>query len=136
MGWIRVIGSRFQQEHGSLPVFSQSTGQYTSGCSSANDRHVIFHGLFLRSHSAESKVRDGYRGALSAVATSAAHAILLREKAGDCPPRGVGTCQPRATGGRVASARRRVMRLTRGKFRGWGKVWRFLTLTDFDGARR
>jgi hypothetical protein len=45
----------------------------------------------------------------------ALHANLLRENAGNCPPRGVGNRRPAAIGGLIASARRRrrVMRLTK-----------------------
>src|SRR5206468_11305742 len=43
IGWIGVIRPGFQQQHGSLRVCRQPTGQHTSSRSPADDHHVIFH---------------------------------------------------------------------------------------------
>src|SRR5215471_12748016 len=43
MGWVRVIRPSFQQQYGSMRVFSQAAGQYRSSRSRADDHHVIFH---------------------------------------------------------------------------------------------
>src|SRR5438132_3474172 len=45
IGWIGVIGPRFQQQHGSVRICSQSAGQHRSGGSPADDHDIIFHEL-------------------------------------------------------------------------------------------
>src|SRR6516165_5580147 len=49
MSRIGVIGPGFEQQHGSMPVCSQSAGQHTSSGSPADDYHVTLHEALLRS---------------------------------------------------------------------------------------
>src|SRR3954451_19933000 len=85
IGWIGVIGPGFQQQHGSLRIRGQSTGQHTSSRSPADDHYVILHELSFTDIPRILGPRYLSSRLFSAVATRGTHAKCSWQESRELP---------------------------------------------------